>query len=90
MSGVNPPFNVTNTIFDYGVTNGDLFNDDTKSDMMAAEIFDDDFSFYMENTYNEFDEDLNSYSNLTIVNGQIRLVTGQKKNIKAFNPWTRD
>ena len=57
---------------------------------MAAELFDDEFLSCMDKTYEEFDKYLKSYSNLTVVNVQIRLGPGQNKNIKAFNKWTRD
>ena len=55
MAGVNPYFTVANAIFDCGVTYGALFNGNTKSDSMAAELFDYDFLSCMENTYEEFD-----------------------------------
>ena len=38
----------------------------------------------------KLDDDLKSYSTLTVAHGQIRLTPGIKKNIKAFIQWTRD
>ena len=84
MAGVNPHFTVANTIFDCGVTNVALFNGTSKSNRIAAELFYDELLSCIENTYEEFGEDLKSYSNLKFVNGQIRLGTGQNKNTKAF------
>ena len=51
MSGVNPPFTIANAIFDCGVTDGALFNSNTKADRISDELFDDDFLSCMENTY---------------------------------------
>ena len=90
MEGTNPHFTVADVIYDCGVTYGALFNDDKKSDRMAAELFDDYFSSYMDKTYEEFNEDLDSNSNLTVVNGKIRLVFGKNNNIKAFIQWTME
>ena len=89
-AGVNLPFTVANAVFYCGVMEGALFKDNTKSDRMSAELFDDDFLSCMEKTYEEFDEELKSYSNLTVVNGKIRLGPGQKNNTKDFIQWTRD
>ena len=56
---------------------------------MDSELFEDDFSSCVDKTYEESDEDLKSYSNLTFINGKIRLGPGQKKNIKDFIQWNR-
>ena len=56
---------------------------------MASGLFDGDFSSCMDKTYEEIDEDLKSYSSLTVFYGQIRLGLGNKNNIKAFIQWTR-
>ena len=44
----------------------------------------------MDKTYVELDDDLKSYSTLTVAHAKIRLTPGYKKNIKAFIQWTRD
>ena len=56
---------------------------------MADELIDDNLSPCTEETYKKFDEDLKSYSNLTVIKGKIRLEPGQKNNIKAFIQCTR-
>ena len=71
MTGLNPTFTVEKTIFDCGVMDVALFNGNRKADRMATELFDDDFSFCMDKTYEEFDENLKSYSNLTVFNGKL-------------------
>ena len=55
MAGVNQPFTAANTIFYRDVTDDALFNGDKKADRMAAEIFYDEFLFYMDKTYEELD-----------------------------------
>ena len=44
----------------------------------------------MDKTIKELDEDLKSYSALTIGNGQIRLTPGNKRNIRGLMQWCRD
>ena len=44
----------------------------------------------MDKTINELDEDLKSYSALTVNNGQIRITAGIKRNIKSFIQCCRD
>ena len=88
--GVNPHLTVSKEIFYCGVTDGALFDGDTKAESMATELFYDELSSCMYKTYEEFDEDLKSYSNLTIVNGKISIGPGQNKNIKASIQCTRN
>ena len=83
MEGINPPLTVSDAIYNCVATDGALFNGNTKLYRMAAEIFDDKFSSYMDNAYKEFDEELKSYSNR-----KIRLGPGQKNIIKAYIQWT--
>ena len=86
----NPPFTLTNAMFDCGITDAVLFDGDTKASRIDTELFDDNFASCMDNTYVKLDDDLKSYSNLTAAHGQIRLTPGGKKNIKVFIQWTRD
>ena len=51
MVGVNPSFTMLYKIYEFGVTDSTLFNGNTKSDRMAAELFDDQFLSCMDNTY---------------------------------------
>ena len=82
--GANPPFTIANTMFDCGITDAVLFYGDTKASRIATEIFEEKFTSCMDKTYVELDDDLKSYSTLTTAHGQIRLIPGHKKNIKAF------
>ena len=88
--GPNPPFTVANNIFICGVDSPMLFNTSTQAQRIAEELFDDDFSSCMDKTSTELDEELKSYSSLTVTNGQIRLAPGVKRNIRAFIQWVRD
>ena len=51
MAGINPPFTVVDAIYYFRVKDSALFNEDTKSDRMAAEIFDYDLSSCIDKTY---------------------------------------
>ena len=84
MAGINPNFTFADAIYYCGVTDGDLFNGYTKSDMMASKIFDNELFSCMDKTYKDFDEDFKSYSNLIVINRQIRLGHGKKRDIKVF------
>ena len=57
---------------------------------IAADIFDDNFESGVDISYSNLDEDLKSYSALTVANGQICLNPRTKKNIRAYIQWTRD
>ena len=71
-------------MFDCGITDAVLFDGDKKASIIATELFDSDFTSCMGKTYAEPDDDLNSYSTLTALHGQIRLTPGHKNNINAF------
>ena len=86
----NPPFTLANTMFGCGITNAALFGKNTKTSRIATELFDDNFTSYLDKTYGKLDDSLNSYSTLTAAHGQIRLTPGNKKNIKAFIQWKWD
>jgi hypothetical protein len=44
----------------------------------------------MDKTFQELEDDFKSYSNMTVIQGQIRLNPGRKKRVKAFIQWGRD
>ena len=84
------PFTVLDAIAACGVDNAILFNGNTAAQRVATDIFDDDFETCMDKDLKELDEDLKSYSQLTLAQGQIRLQPGIKKRIRAFIQWSRD
>ena len=85
---------MANTVYDAmvlcGVDDVARFNGDTASERIATEMFDDDFRSCVDKTMSEVEDDLKSWSTLTINQGQIRLSPGIKKRLKAFIQWCRD
>ena len=73
-----------------GVNDVDILLGDTPAFRLATDIFGDDFTTCMDKTFVELDNDFKTYSNLTQGQGQIRLLSGIKRNIKAFIKWVRD
>ena len=87
--GPNPPFMLSNAMFDCSITYAVLFDGNTKSIRIATDIFNDNFTSCMDKTYLKLDDYLNSYSTLTSAHGQISLTPAHKKNIKAFIKWMK-
>ena len=77
-------------MFDCGITDDVLFYRNTKVSRSAAELFDDNFTPYVDKTYVEIDDELKSFSTLTTTHVQISQTPGHKKNIKAFIQCMRD
>ena len=73
-----------------GVNATDNFQGRSSAQRIAAGIFEDDFTTSMDKTYKDFDDDLKTFSTLTVAQGQIRLLPGVKKRIKAFIQSVRD
>ena len=71
---IPPPLQtVRDAIIECGVINSIFFKGSTTVERITFEVFDDDFHSCMDKTINELDEDLKSYSALTVNNGQIRI-----------------
>ena len=83
-------YTVLDAIVACGVDNATMFNGNTAAERVATDIFDDDFSTCMDKDLKELDDDLKSYSTLTVAQGQIRLQPGIKKRLRAFIQWSRD
>ena len=83
-------FTVVDAMVICGVDHDALFLEETQAQRLASDIFGDQFSSCMDITVKELDEHFKTYSDLTIVQGQIRVRPGTRKNIKAFVQWTRD
>ena len=73
-----------------GVDNVAMFMGETQAQRIASEIFDDSFESCMDISFKDLDEHFKTYSDLTAVQGQIRIRPGIRKNIKAFVQWSRD
>ena len=73
-----------------GTDNHVQFNGHTAAQRIAVDIFDDDFMSRIDKDINDLEDDLKSYSSLTITQGQIRLTPGTKRNLRAFIQWSND
>ena len=58
--------------------------------IIAENVFQDDFATCMDKSITEVNDVLKTFESLTFQQGQIKLLPGQKNNIKAFVQWTRD
>ena len=85
-----PVFTVHDAMVAAGVNDADNYNGRSSAQRIAADIFDDDFSSCMDKTHEDMESDFKSFSTLTAVQGQIRLLPGVKKRIKAFVQWVKD
>ena len=63
---------------------------DNDASIIAEHVFQDDFRSCMDKSVMEVNEDLKTFESLTVAQGQIRLLPGQKNKIKAFVQWTHD
>ena len=79
-----PVFTVHEAIIASGVNNTDNFNGQSSAVPIAEDMFEDDFSTYMNKTYGDIDNDFKTFSSLTVAQGQIHLLPGVKKRIKVF------
>ena len=83
-------FTVVDALIACGVNNAVLFMEQTQAQQIASDIFDDTFNSCRDITFKELDEHFKTYFDLSLVQGQICLNPGVRKNIKAFVQWTRD
>jgi hypothetical protein len=74
-----------------GVNNVNLFEGDTLARQhIATDLFGDDFATCMDNGLTELDCEFKTYSELTILQGQICLLPEIKGMIKIFVQWDGD
>ena len=90
MAAAQQTFTVLDAINQIGIVDQVLFNGNTRAERIATEMFDDNFESCIDKTFKEIDEDLKSWSAMTINNGQIRLTPLQKRNLKAFTQWVKN
>ena len=84
MAAVSPvPFTVINAMTAYGL---DLLYTAT----FATQIFMDNFETCKDISNDDIEDALKTFSILTFMPGQIRLMPASKQNIKAFNQWVKD
>ncbi|KAI2498346.1 hypothetical protein MHU86_16157 [Fragilaria crotonensis] len=85
-----PPFTVVDALIACGVDNVALFMGQTQAIRIADDVFNGSFLSCLDITFKELDEAFKAYSELSVAQGQIRVPTGTRKNVKAFLQWTRD
>jgi hypothetical protein len=84
-----PGFTVRDAMVVCGVNDETLFDGDTATQRIAADLFGDDFATCMDKSFTELDSEFKTYSDLTQNQGQVRLLPGTKHMIKAFIQWVR-
>jgi hypothetical protein len=90
MAAIPPAFTVYNAMVACGVNDAALFDGDRPAERIAAKLFGDDFATCMDKGFLAIDYEFKTYLDLTANQGQIRLLPGTKRNIKAFIQWARD
>ena len=87
---VHTAYTVREAMAECDVNDTDFFEERTQAERLAADLFSDDFHTCMDKTHAELDSAFKTYSDFTQAQGQIRVTSGVKKNIKAFVKWTKD
>jgi hypothetical protein len=86
-----PVFTVRDAMIACGVNDVTLVDVDTPAQRIAANLFGDDFATCMDKSFEELDQEFKTYSDLTQLQGQIRLMPGTKRMVKAFiQQWPRN
>jgi hypothetical protein len=83
---------VTRSLMDCGVednSGGVAWNDETASQRIASDVFNDSFNTCIDITFSELDDHWKTYSSLTAADGRIRLKPATKVNIRALVQWAR-
>ena len=83
-------FTVRDAMIAAGVNNVALFEGSTAAARLATDIFNDDFDSCLDKSHSELYDDFKTYSEMTVAQGQIRLLPGIKHNVRAFIQWVMD
>ena len=70
--------------------NNNPFGNQNNDERMAEDIFGNDFATCIDKTFEDLDTEFKGYSDLTQAQGQIRLLPGTKRKIKAFVQWVKE
>ena len=82
-------FTVLDGMIACGMDNINLFQGSTQAQRFATDLFVGTFESTRDKSFEEIDSDIKSYSDLTQVQGQIRILPNVKRNIKAFVHWSQ-
>ena len=72
----NGEMTVVDAMITCGVEHDALFMDETQAQRLANDIFDDRFDSCLDITFKELDDHFKTYSDLTVLQGQIRIRPG--------------
>jgi hypothetical protein len=81
---VPPAFTVYDGMVLCGINDEAEFEGDTPAVRITSDLFGNDFATCMDKGFTELDYEFKTYSELTVIQGQVRLLPGTKRNIKAF------
>ena len=73
-----------------GINDINVVGGQTRAQRISSEVFGDDFEACKDKSEDELKEDLKTYSQLTVANGQIRLNPGVRRNLRALMFWCKD
>ena len=73
-----------------GVPNNMIFNGMNQRQRLAEDIFNNTFNTCQYMTIEELNEDLKTYSSLTVANGQIRLNPRIQRNLRGLVQWAKE
>ena len=85
-----PVFMVHQAMIAAGVNDTVNLNVQSLAVCLAKDIFDNNFVLCMDKSQADVEADFKSFSSLTKLQGQIRILPRVKKRIMAFTRWTRD
>ena len=74
MAGLPPVFTVYQAMMSAGVNDTDNFNGQSSAERLAEDIFDNDFVSCMDKSQADVEADFKSFSSLTLLQGQIRIL----------------
>ena len=72
-----------------GVDDQDLFDNETDAERLAGQIFNNDFDECMSIVNKDLEAAFQTFSDLTVANGRIRLTYGVERFIRSFIGWVR-
>ena len=84
MAALPPAYEVVDAMILCGIDNNALFQGNTAAARIAADLFNDAHSTCRDKTFEEINSDLKTYSELGRLQGQIRLLPGVRRNLKAY------
>jgi len=79
-----PAFTARDAMLAASVNDTDLFNGQSSAEMLAEDVFDDDFLTCMDKSQVDVEDDLKSLSSLTVAQGKIQILPQVKNGLKRL------